>query len=118
MPGSFFRQVQEGKNIVTGLHAVHADMEVAAQLPHGKKVGGGQKDQDDGPLPAYLPLPQVIKGVIKGNDDPAGSAAIGYGVHEHGAEQLHGQDFHGDLPEEFRFFSQFLFSCGIILVDL
>ena len=69
--------------MVTGLHA---DMEVAAQLPHGKKVGGGQKDQDDGPLPAYLPLPQVIKGVIKGNDDPAGSSAIGYGVHDHGAE--------------------------------
>ena len=89
------REIQQAEDLVAGGHAVHGDVEIGPQKPHGQEKVRRQEEDEQTPRKVGPPRPKLAHR----QDDPQRRPAIGDEIHDGDGIELHGQDLHGDAAE-------------------
>ena len=90
-----FRQVQQAEDLIAGSHAVHGDVEKAAQLPHGEEKVCRQQDNQQ----TAGQRDMVIYILRHRHNHPQRRPAVGNQIHNRDGVELHGQHLHGDFAK-------------------
>ena len=107
-------QVQQGKDLIAGSHAVHRDVEKRAELAHGQEKICRQKNDGEAAPERNAPRAEFKNGQHHAQRRPA----VCHEIHDGDGIELHRQHFHGDPAEFFRLPVHLLLLIAVGLIDL
>ena len=114
LSGFRLRKIQDPKDLVTGSHTVHGNMEKGAQEPERQEKFTGQKHNTESSGKAQVSMKELRHCHSHTNS----RTAISHNIHHTGGIQLHGQNLHGDLTEPLGFRIHLICFLLIRLIDL
>ena len=114
LSGFRLREIQDPKDLVTGSHTVHGNMEKGAQEPERQEKFTGQKHNAESSGKAQVSMKKLRHCHSHTNS----RTAISHNIHHTGRIQLHGQNLHGYLTEPLGFRIHLICFLLIRLIDL